>query len=228
MIRFNKIALAALAALSLSSANASTLIFNYSGEINDLSIPSQYADLYNIWNSDADFNNFFGTIIVENFEQYAVGTHVLSIAPTDSPLKLSLVSGLLTGIEGTRHRQSGTFTPDNSQVGTSGALTITNGAVTSFTWSAIGRNSAALAGFNNGTLGAFPVRIESIQVNVTTGISPLVALDNGNTLFGQSVRGTGSVVLAAAVPEPEAYAMLLAGLGVVGFSLRRRMGSKAR
>lgn len=227
MIRFNKIALAAVAALSLSSANASTLIFNYSGEINDLSIPSQYSDLYNIWNGDADFNNFFGTIIVENFEQYAVGTHVLNIAASNSPIKLSLVSGLLTGIEGTRHRQTGTFTPDNSQVGSAGALTITDGAVTGFTWSAVGQNSAALAGFNNGVLASFPVKIQSIQVNVATGISPLIPLDSGNTLFGQSVRGTGTVILAA-VPEPETYAMLLAGLGVVGFSLRRRLAGKAR
>lgn len=227
MIRFNKIVLAAVAALSLSSANASTLIFNYSGEINDLSIPSQYSDLYNIWNGDADFNNFFGTIIVENFEQYAVGTHVLNIAASNSPIKLSLVSGLLTGIEGTRHRQTGTFTPDNSQVGSAGALTITDGAVTGFTWSAVGQNSAALAGFNNGVLASFPVKIQSIQVNVATGISPLIPLDNGNTLFGQSVRGTGTVILAA-VPEPETYAMLLAGLGVVGFSLRRRLAGKTR
>ncbi|MFZ5526653.1 MAG: PEP-CTERM sorting domain-containing protein [Pseudomonadota bacterium] len=226
MNRFNKVALAVVAAASFSAANASTLIFNYSGEVNNLTIPSQYADLYDIWNEDADFNNFYGTIIVENFEQYAVGTHVLNIAASNSPLSLSLVSGLLAGIEGTRQRASGTFLPDNSQVGTSGSLTIVNGAVTGFTWSAIGQNSAALKTFNDRTLGSFPVKIESIEVNVTTGISPLTSLGGGDVLFGQSVRGTGTVVMAA-VPEPETYAMLLAGLGVVGFSLRRRLNKGA-
>lgn len=225
MNRFHKIAIAVAAIASFSAANASTLIFNYSGEINNLSIPAQYADLNAIWNSDADFNNYFGTIIVENFDQYAVGTHVLNIASSNSPIKLSLVSGLLTGIEGTRQRTTGTFAPDNSQVGTSGALTITNGAVTSFSWNAVGVNSAALSTFNTNTLGAFPVKISSISINVASA-SPLLSLDGGDVFFGQSVRGTGTVILSA-VPEPETYAMLLAGLGIVGASLRRRLNKAA-
>ena len=33
---------------------------------------------------------------------------------------------------------------------------------------------------------------------------------------------TGGVTIAAAVPEPETYAMLLAGLGLIGYTARRR------
>ena len=33
----------------------------------------------------------------------------------------------------------------------------------------------------------------------------------------------GSVIVAAAIPEPEAYGMLLAGLGLLGFVARRRI-----
>ena len=33
---------------------------------------------------------------------------------------------------------------------------------------------------------------------------------------------TNNLIEVAAVPEPETYAMLLAGLGVVGWSLRKR------
>jgi hypothetical protein len=36
----------------------------------------------------------------------------------------------------------------------------------------------------------------------------------------------GSVVLAAPVPEPETYAMMLAGLGMLGFFARRRKAAK--
>ena len=43
-------------------------------------------------------------------------------------------------------------------------------------------------------------------------------VDLGNYLGAQN----GAVNLAAAVPEPETYAMLLVGLGLVGFAVRRR------
>ncbi|MDP3126696.1 MAG: PEPxxWA-CTERM sorting domain-containing protein, partial [Thiobacillus sp.] len=47
---------------------------------------------------------------------------------------------------------------------------------------------------------------------------PTRTVDLGNYLGAQN----GAVNLAAAVPEPETYAMLLAGLGLVGAAVRRR------
>jgi len=47
---------------------------------------------------------------------------------------------------------------------------------------------------------------------------PDKVVDLGNYLGAQN----GAANLAAAVPEPETYAMLLAGLGLVGFAVRRR------
>jgi hypothetical protein len=50
---------------------------------------------------------------------------------------------------------------------------------------------------------------------------------------GQSVRpvygisGTLTVGSITAVPEPETYAMLLAGLGLLGFAARRRKQKEA-
>jgi hypothetical protein len=49
------------------------------------------------------------------------------------------------------------------------------------------------------------------------------ALDITGTLVGGSVGFTGSLnITAQPVPEPETYALLLAGLGVVGWVARRR------
>jgi hypothetical protein len=45
---------------------------------------------------------------------------------------------------------------------------------------------------------------------------------NSVTANGQSVKFTQLVTPTAPVPEPETYAMLLAGLGLVGFVARRR------
>ncbi len=39
---------------------------------------------------------------------------------------------------------------------------------------------------------------------------------------GHTVAVSGSIIQAAAVPEPETYALFLAGLGAVGFMVRRR------
>lgn len=46
---------------------------------------------------------------------------------------------------------------------------------------------------------------------------------NGNWYYNLNITtGTPSVVLSAPVPEPESYAMFLAGLGIIGAVARRR------
>lgn len=221
MTSFKKLAIAGAIGLVGVAANASSMVFNFSGSINDLQIPDAYADLYDIWNSNADFNDFFGTVVVDNFESYAVGTHTLNIASSNSPIKLSLVSGILTGIEGTRNRQSGAFVPDDSQVGSSGALTIVDGVITGLTWNATGWQSDALKGFNERTFvnAGFPVVISSISLVIGGQGTTAIPLADG--YFAQNVRGTGTVIMGA-IPEPGTYAMFAAGLAGLGFVARRR------
>jgi len=47
---------------------------------------------------------------------------------------------------------------------------------------------------------------------------------NGNLIPGGTMKGTlpNMQTITAAVPEPESYAMMLAGLGVMGVIARRR------
>ena len=49
---------------------------------------------------------------------------------------------------------------------------------------------------------------------------------SGNLVSDQAASFGGAVAMAAPVPEPETYGMILAGLGVVGFLARRRKAAK--
>ena len=59
----------------------------------------------------------------------------------------------------------------------------------------------------------------------TTPLSKVLDAGSYKISFKNSLNSTGSWtggITVAAVPEPETYAMLLAGLGLIGFSARRR------
>lgn len=57
--------------------------------------------------------------------------------------------------------------------------------------------------------------------NLAAGAYKLVVTTTGNTNYNVTL----STSAASAVPEPEAYAMMLAGLGLVGFAARRKLSA---
>jgi hypothetical protein len=64
-----------------------------------------------------------------------------------------------------------------------------------------------------------------IEWNVAGVFGVFITSDNGAwnlTLSNPVDQGTGSVFMPGVIPEPETYAMLLAGLGLLGFAARRR------
>ena len=72
----------------------------------------------------------------------------------------------------------------------------------------------------------FPGPLQDTRPDLTGGLP--IGKYTVNFNYGPNVtalqRGTftGGVTIAAAVPEPETYAMLLAGLGLIGYTARRR------
>jgi len=46
------------------------------------------------------------------------------------------------------------------------------------------------------------------------------------SVMGGDAALSGNLSFAAAVPEPTAWAMMIGGFGLVGFSLRRRTNTK--
>lgn len=72
--------------------------------------------------------------------------------------------------------------------------------------------------------GSTPVTNHTVNFTSTGGMQALVFSSVGGDGYSGAVLDNVSVT--AAVPEPETYAMMLAGLGLVGFIARRRKAAK--
>ena len=105
--------------------------------------------------------------------------------------------------------------PNQSSVGSSPqspSFTSFAGANLSFTPTAAG------AGFFANPSSFYNVAVSSF-INSPTEVSPVAA---GFASGFRIAQGGGSVNFAAPIPEPETYAMLMAGLGALGWVARRR------
>ncbi|MDY0055104.1 MAG: PEP-CTERM sorting domain-containing protein [Methyloversatilis sp.] len=137
--------------------------------------------------------------------------------------------------------------PNNTTWGT-GSVTLVNGKVFSLEYETVASagtlqayDSPAYAreagnaadAINNAVLASkgWDTRIESIDVLVNSTTS--ARLVSGDATLADAVyvanglNGVANVNMTMAVPEPETYAMLLSGLGLIGMAARRRMKSAA-
>ena len=94
------------------------------------------------------------------------------------------------------------------------AVNIFNGGGTRITGVQFGVTTTGVTFDNAANLGDTTLPLPTIST---------LSIDGVNGAFVSSIGETGSPgTIAAAVPEPESYAMLLAGLGLLGFAARRR------
>ena len=139
----------------------------------------------------------FQTVADQSFVEY------FSVTPTATNKLILVVSGLSS------HYSSLSFKfLDGAPAGTSFAATLSNGNWTA-AFNDIRNGAQSLTG---GT--AYKFEIDGVTVQNPAGGFGIVSITSTN----------GAVT---PVPEPESYAMLLAGLGLMGTIARRRSKSKA-
>ncbi len=99
--------------------------------------------------------------------------------------------------------------------------------VTSFDlYSGTGSSSSLVASGTQSSTGAFDVWSIS-AVNLTSLNNPYWLQVEGTVIGAAGGSYGGNVNLVTAVPEPETYAMMLAGLGLLGAVARRRKAKQA-
>jgi len=201
---------------------------------------SATTDLTNQYNlssfaNQVDTNEYVFTYVVKNLTQNAgsqTGLDGFTIYIPDSAVLVTTTHPKpATGVEhspGYWSESSGS----GLNLGGNGSQNLSAPAgYTAYTW--WGQDPTSVYGTNK--TASFSITLDNVTVGTNTvGISTYMA--NG-TIAGQayahnqygnySTFTANAVSAIAAVPEPETYAMLLAGLGLMGFVARRRKNPAA-
>jgi hypothetical protein len=144
----------------------------------------------------------------------------LAVAALPSFAAQSTFSGSLNGTDQTvsTFAASGSFTSVINFVNSTGfSAWLTNG---SSTFNYVPSSHMSLGG------GLYVIDSYSLGGSLANSNWSVHVRGTGGTFDGSSTYGVGSLP-SAPVPEPESYAMLLAGLGALGFMGRRRQTKKA-
>ncbi len=184
------------------SVNASAAIhtYNFGGAvINGTGItPSSSFATLTVDDASNLFNLTLGNLVSYGFGPNASATD-LAVNYPGTPGSIPAVTGVTGGVAsiGTTNANNPAGAFDFGFIFSSVGQDLTSGETVS--WTATGFNYGQLT---SGSLGSFALRIQGAGQGA-----------NGNGWYGATV---------AAVPEPDAYVMLLAGLSLIGFVARRR------
>lgn len=210
--------------LATTHVNAETLVLEFDTRTNpaEINIPEEFADVTESFGATAGSGEFTIRLILANFERYATGTHEIPLNignglnwgpdADQSPviqtvgLTLTLESRLLGMLEGVRTRVQAenaagetvgqaVLLPDESQIADYGSVSISDGAVTGFTYGWIEPENPGLVSMNNVLVGRrdMPVGMVALTVDVSAfteparfgdialvkGLAPIVRVDMG-------------------------------------------------
>ncbi len=207
--------------VAAASAQATTLVAEIEGRVTAFNSPPEFADLAPL----AMAQTFYANILIPNYENYQTGIHTLSFNSVTTPevesdMAFSLYATLLRNLEGSR--VNGQAIPANEILGV-GSLTLTNGRITAFNYSM--NREQGLASFDSFIQDLdVPVLLDTITVT-TPAFSG--TREVAGVFFASTNAGAATVSVISSVPEPQTYAMMIAGLGLIGFIGARRMRAAA-
>ena len=214
--------LAAVAVLALSSTAVEAQTYAPVGVQNDVS----YSDVINggwseVYRGDYGTN---GVSIADIFNKIAAGSQVMLAAIQDGSTTFDVLAA--ASVEDVLQ-----VTAKNQTHTANGANWYFNGYSMGFAGlnDVIDQNTADIAGSGNW---GYSVERDRLSWHTQGSNASDMTLNGGwrsgsNIWLNSSADWSRVVLVAAPVPEPETYALLLAGLGMVGTMARRRKQAKA-
>lgn len=196
-----KIILTAIGLMFGANANAVIHTYNFGGAVingTGITPSSNFATL-----TIDDVSNLF-TLTLGNLTGFGFGSNAnatdLAVSYPGTPGSIPTVSSVVGGVPsiGTTNANNPAGAFDFGFIFTSVGNELSSGETVS--WTATGFNFSQVT---SGSLGSFALRIQGAGQG-----------SNGNGWYGAT--------LVSAVPEPETYVMMLAGLALVGFASRRK------
>ena len=214
-------ALAAVAVLALSSTAAEAQTYTPVGVQNDVS----YSDVINGGWSEVYRGDYGSNVSVASiFDQIAAGSQVMLAAIQDGSTTFDVLAA--ASVEDVLQ-----VTAKNQTHTANGANWYFNGSSMGFAGlnDVIDQNTADIAG--SGEWG-YSVERDRLSWHTSGSNASDMTINGGwrsgsNIWLNSSTDWSRVVLVAAPVPEPETYALLLAGLGMVGTMARRRKQAKA-
>ena len=214
-------ALAAVAVLALSSTAAEAQTYTPVGVQNDVS----YSDVINGGWSEVYRGDYGSNVSVASiFDQIAAGSQIMLAAIKDGSTTFDVLAAA-------RVEDVLQVTAKNQTHTANGANWYFNGSSMGFAGlnDVIDQNTADIAG--SGEWG-YSVERDRLSWHTQGSNASDMTLNGGwrsgsNIWLNSSTDWNRVVLVAAPVPEPETYALLLAGLGMVGSMARRRKQAKA-
>lgn len=183
------------------SVSGNTITFNIS---DDFDLIAKSSSTLTTKTDSAEMRNLTGALIIQAKNGYTLGPKLnygitdasatIGNGSIDNRLAIDVLAGQMTG---------------NNFLATS-YITSNSASATVFWSGAATETRSVNIGAQNANLLGLGVTLSSLLTQSGTGISTST-LDK--VMFGVNV---------SAVPEPETYAMMLAGLGLIGFAARRR------